>query len=364
MDNKNQTLADQDEQNLREAIHLDKNIILGLSLMLGVALPLLVRNIFDTVRNKRLLHVANAIHSIMYILLSGTTLLFRVVAPDDCVSYRRVQAVVFHVYVLAYEFVLAYKAKTIIGRKKLFSIITYADALFAFAIGLRITFAVGTILTTKVEYAKDRNHGGTCVNKYDQIWLIAGTITRNMQDLLWSLLFVIPIYRVMSSSSQHRFYEGIRSMPYRKIFVANCMYPLLSFVISFSISVALLIAPKTLANWMTLLLGTQNFVGTYAMNMILNIKVSVDDDDQDSSSKEVTNESFYENETPSMYIGKPPKAPHYQQRPFDYERSMVMYRPNFDTPNGSHYSLTSVDLDDNLGRPLQVYRPAQSRMYK
>lgn len=98
---------------------IDKLTILGLSVMLGCAFPLMITNSVDAFTKKSVLHGANAIHSILFLALSFITVFFRAIPPPDCLTFRTIQAILFHFYVFMYEFTLAFKAKAILGRYKI-----------------------------------------------------------------------------------------------------------------------------------------------------------------------------------------------------------------------------------------------------
>jgi hypothetical protein len=171
---------------------------------------------------------------------------------------------------LAYEFVLAYKAKTIITPRKAYYFFTYADFIFLFTVVTRIIFATGTMATTTILHTSRNN--GSCINKYDARWIMLNNFSRHFNDILWSGLFLLPIYRVLKASEAATLYDKFKEFPYKKIFAANLVYPLVAVIISTIISIVLIMQDST-GPWYTLLFGAQNFIGTYTINLILNVKV-------------------------------------------------------------------------------------------
>ncbi|KAJ3069909.1 hypothetical protein HK102_006808, partial [Quaeritorhiza haematococci] len=224
------------------------------------------------------------------------------------------KAAIFNLYVLSYEFVLAYKAKPIIGNRRVISTITttrtsnrrpstsrstpfslttltWANLLFTLSVLTRIIIGLGTLLTTEV--VPTSSNAGTCINKYNETWIKTSNFSRNILEVVWSLLFVIPIYRVMASATHQSFYARINAMPYSNIFIANCLYPLVANFIAVGISIWMAVdaeTSKSLGPWVTLLFGIQNFVSSYSVNLILDIRV--DSDDSSSTAPPNSNASY------------------------------------------------------------------------
>lgn len=285
-----------------------KVTLILLAAMLGWATPLLVKNIFRA-NWKRVLHVANAVQSLLFLLLSILTLVLRFDGPvpieteAQCVAYRLSQSILFLFFVISYEFVLGYKAKAIMGSRTICGgRISLGTALLIFTMTFRVVLGSLSVYSTGIKFVD-----GKCFNTYDHPFIKMNSLARNVIDVMWAILFALPIYKILAlrrlvlqsikrgvSGRHHQrhardmsdtttatseeirnesFYRNIKSSPYSKIFIANCLYPVIGNIITFSIAILIIRNEAGLRRWQTLLYGIQNFIASYTVNIILNLKV-------------------------------------------------------------------------------------------
>lgn len=276
--------------------------LIGLSMLLGASLPLLIKNMIMSVAKNRFLHYANAFHSLLYIGISVITIYYKLEVPTDCFMFRKAQSILFNVYVLSYEFVLANKAKTILSRRSLFCGITIVDLLFVVSLLIRVGASVGTILTTQV--ISSPTDPWLCTNEFHPIWIHINNFSRNILEFIWSLLFIVPIYHVLSSAQHWKFYTNVNDTAYKQIFIANCAYPLIANMISTVISVHVMLHFP--APWSALLYGVQNFVSSYSVNLILNVTVDGTSVNTRYPSSQDNHSDYSDEASPTTY--KPPSS--------------------------------------------------------